>query len=93
MKLEIIRNSVPSSNVKSIGYDTPFKLLDIEFKNGGLYRYMEVPSETYIKLMGAASLGSFIAHHIKGKFDCSFYANAEDETETKFIPKNEEITN
>lgn len=37
------RKSVTSSNIASIGYDETSETLEIEFKNGGVYQYFDVP--------------------------------------------------
>jgi hypothetical protein len=36
------RTDVVSSNVKSIGYDPALCMVEVEFKNGGLYQYTNV---------------------------------------------------
>jgi hypothetical protein len=37
------REAVTSSNIASIGYDEDSQTLEIEFLNGGLYQYFDVP--------------------------------------------------
>ncbi len=39
--------------------------LDIEYKNGNLYRYLEVPQEEYDQLEAADSKGTYINQIIK----------------------------
>ncbi len=39
------RISVLSSVIRSIGYDNLTMTLEIEFANGGVYEYMDVPAE------------------------------------------------
>lgn len=67
--LQIIRNSVVSSNVKSIGYSYERKVLEIEFNNEQVYQYSEVPVEIFNALSESDSKGAFIAKNIKGKFE------------------------
>lgn len=67
--LQIIRNSVVSSNVKSIGYSYDRKILEIEFMNDQVYQYFEVPIEVCNALAASDSKGAFIAKNIKGKFE------------------------
>jgi hypothetical protein len=62
------RVAVESSNVKSIGYDPAEKLLEVEFKGGGVYQFGPVPSEEHQALMVAKSKGGYIARHIKPRF-------------------------
>lgn len=59
------RTPVKSSNICSVGYD-PFKsLLTVEFLNGSIWAYKDVPVKVYDALMAAPSVGSFLAREIK----------------------------
>ena len=64
----MIRQPVSSSNLKSVGYDPNSALLEIEFHDGSIYQYSGVPKDTYTALVEAASLGSFLHKHIRGKY-------------------------
>lgn len=59
------RTPVTSSNLKSIGYDTVTSKLEIEFLNGGLYQYSNVPASVHAGLMSASSHGSYFDANIK----------------------------
>ena len=59
------REHVSSSNLKSIGYDPETQTLEIEFLNGGLYQYINVPERIYNGLMAASSYGSYFDQFIK----------------------------
>ncbi|MCZ7556804.1 MAG: KTSC domain-containing protein [Bacteroidia bacterium] len=59
------RVSVSSSNLRSVGYDAASRTLEIEFLNGGLYRYTGVPASVHAGLMSASSHGSYFDAHIK----------------------------
>jgi len=59
------RIQVSSSNLASVGYDAQTETLEIEFLNGTVYQYSNVPESIYSELMGAASHGSYFAAHIK----------------------------
>jgi hypothetical protein len=61
--------SVESSQLQSAGYDENLQDLYIEFKNGTVYRYYDVPQTTFHQLEKADSPGSYFAVHIKGKFE------------------------
>ncbi|MGI8854774.1 MAG: KTSC domain-containing protein [Thermomicrobiales bacterium] len=61
----MLRQSVSSSNLSSVGYDTATGTLEIEFHGGRVYRYSAVPVSVYSGLMGAASKGSYFADFIK----------------------------
>ncbi|WP_295754652.1 KTSC domain-containing protein [Undibacterium sp.] len=62
------RIPVSSSNVESVGYDEDSGTLEVEFKNGTLYQYFDVPSNIYNSLMSASSVGGFLASSIKGSY-------------------------
>jgi hypothetical protein len=54
-----------SSNLRSVGYDAATRTLEVEFKAGGLYRYLNVPAYVYDGLMSASSHGSYFDEHVK----------------------------
>jgi hypothetical protein len=62
------RQPVSSSNLKSVGYDALQQILEIEFQNGSVYQYYDVPLEIYEGLMNAPSHGKFFHQYIKGCF-------------------------
>lgn len=53
-----------SSNLRAAGYDPATQTLRIEY-NSGTYDYRNVPEETWARLMGAPSKGSYVARWIK----------------------------
>jgi KTSC domain len=59
------RISVSSSNLASIGYDSSTQVLEVEFLDGSIYQYSDVPSSVYAGLMAASSHGSYLAQHVK----------------------------
>ena len=59
------RKKVISSNLKSVGYDEKSKILEIEFLNGGLYRYFNVPQNIFEGLINASSHGQFFDRYVK----------------------------
>lgn len=62
------RQIVSSSNIASIGYDDTTSTLEIEFLNGSVYHYYDVPRREYQGLMQAESHGKYLAANIKGKY-------------------------
>lgn len=52
----------------SAGYDPTSQTLELEFRNGGIYRYFEVPVSVYEALMMAPSKGRFFVAEIRGRF-------------------------
>jgi hypothetical protein len=59
------RVAVTSSNLSSVGYDEASATLEIEFNNGGVYEYYNVPSNIHEGLMNAASHGQYFDKYIK----------------------------
>ena len=62
------RQPVTSSNIASIGYDESTQTLEIEFLNGTVYQYFDVPSRVYDDFMSASSHGQYLAQNIKGHY-------------------------
>lgn len=62
------RNSVQSSNLSSVGYDSENQILEIEFKKSGIYQYYKVPLNVYNGLMTASSHGEYFNDYIKNNF-------------------------
>lgn len=62
------RQPVSSSNIASIGYEAETETLEVEFLDGSIYHYFNVPSSLYDGLMNAASHGVYLNANIKGKY-------------------------
>lgn len=62
------RTPVSSSNVASVGYDADSATLEIEFNNGAVYQYFDVSENIYGELIGAQSIGGYLANNIKGRY-------------------------
>jgi uncharacterized protein len=65
------RTAVSSSNVHAIGYDPTSSILEVEFTNGSVYQYFDVPDHEFDGLMNAGSHGTYLNAHIKGKYSYS----------------------
>lgn len=59
------REYVSSSNIASIGYDAMSEILEVEFNNGAVYQYYNVPKRLYNGLMEADSKGRYFDAYIK----------------------------
>jgi len=64
-EIEMIRTSVSSSNLASVGYDSIAQTLEVEFNHGGIYQYSGVPSSVYSGLMAASSHGQYFDRYVK----------------------------
>jgi hypothetical protein len=62
------RQSVSSSNIRSAGYEPETKILEIEFRNGSIYQYLDVEAHIYQSLISAASHGQYFASTIKDNY-------------------------
>lgn len=62
------RLKVKSKQIESIGYSRQTEVLEVEFKNGGIYQYFNVPHAVYSKLRVAPSPGSFLHYAVKGRY-------------------------
>ena len=61
----MVRTTVSSSNLHSVGYDPVTMILEIEFNSGGIYQYSGVPANIHQGLMSASSHGTFFHQYIK----------------------------
>jgi hypothetical protein len=59
---------VESEAVRSIGYDPRSRVLQIEFENGAIYHYRDVPESEWQALMQAESIGRFVTYRIKASY-------------------------
>ncbi len=62
------RLPVDSSDLVSVGYDAKTKLLEIEFKEGRLYHYSDVPADVYERFTKADSYGQYFYAFINGRY-------------------------
>lgn len=62
------RTPVTSTNILSIGYDPQTMTLEVEFRDGAIYQYFDVPEHVYEGFLNAASHGAYLAREIKGRF-------------------------
>jgi len=53
------RVAVSSRSLRSLGYDPDEQALEVEFRNGSVYRYEQVPAEVVQALLEADSLGRY----------------------------------
>jgi hypothetical protein len=63
------RVRVQSSSIASVGYDGAANVLELEYRNGKVYRYLNVPAAAHRLLLQAPSIGDFVNSVIKPRFD------------------------
>jgi hypothetical protein len=64
----VIRQPVKSSQIHSVGFDVEKGVLEVQFLTGDVYRYADVPAETYKAFIEAQSIGRYFGLQIRGKF-------------------------
>jgi hypothetical protein len=64
----IKRLPVESSALAAVGYSKRLRALEIEFRNGAVYRYLDVSPRVRAALMAAPSKARFYHENIKGKY-------------------------
>jgi hypothetical protein len=64
----IKRDAVQSTALASVGYSRRLHALEIEFRNGAIYRYLKVEPTIYRDLMLAPSKARFYDEHVRRKY-------------------------
>jgi len=72
------RQRLNSTSIRSAGYDEFSQDLEVEFANGKIYRYHDVPYELYVSFKRASSKGRFINWRIKNTFPYTEMENRND---------------
>ena len=62
------RSRVSSTSLHSVGYDPVTATLEIQFLEGAIYQYANVPSGVHTALMNAPSKGQYLDRHIKDHY-------------------------
>jgi hypothetical protein len=66
--LAMKREPVRSSAIRAVGFDPRSRTLEVEFTNGRVYRYFDVPEFLYRGFMVAPSKGSYFNTRIDDRF-------------------------
>ncbi len=61
----IPRQAIHSTAIAKVGYSKRRHILEIEFVNGAIYRYLDVPSSVYRDLMSAESKARFYDFNVR----------------------------
>ena len=64
----IQREAIASSAITAVGYSKRLHALEIEFRNGAIYRYLNVPPSVHGALIAAPSKARFYDENIRGKY-------------------------
>lgn len=64
----VLRSVVESQIVLSVGYDEHSSVLEVQFRNGWIYQYDDVPKIVFQSLMSAPSHGRYLKRSIVDKY-------------------------
>ncbi len=64
----IERHPVESRALATVGYSRRLRALEVEFRRGGTYRYLNVPRSVYDALLTAQSKAGFYNQNVRGKY-------------------------
>lgn len=79
----IPRQPVESTAIAKIGYSKRRHILEIEFVNGAVYRYLDVPVTVHRDLMSSESKARFYDSNIKGHYRSVLIRSRQKEQVTK----------
>ena len=57
-----------TESLAGFGYDDERRVLKVEFKNGSVYDYFDVPGQVFNGMKSASSVGQYLAQQVKGTF-------------------------
>jgi len=64
----IRRQQVQSTAIAAVGYSKRQHILEIEFVNGAIYRYFDVPPAVYRELMSSESKARFYDSNVRRRY-------------------------
>lgn len=59
------RKPVVSSSIGAVGYEASAMTLEVEFRDGSVYQYFDVPEAVYQELVGAESVGRYYNQNVR----------------------------
>lgn len=62
------RTRVDSRMVLSVGYDYDHEVLELEFNNGSVYQYLDVPESAHRMLTRSESVGKYVHAEIVDQY-------------------------
>src|SRR5215212_8463324 len=64
----IRRGPIDSSALSSAGYSRRLHIMELEFSNGAIYRYLDVPAVVYREFLSSESKTRYYDWNIKGRY-------------------------
>jgi hypothetical protein len=68
IRSHIHREPLASTALLTAGYSKRLHILEIEFRSGAVYRYLDVPPDVYHHFMSAESKARYYDWNIKGRY-------------------------
>ena len=68
MVIYLERLPVKSRILRSVGYDASTKILEIEFQNGLVYQFLNVPPKVSADLMRSDEIGKYFTDKVRSRF-------------------------
>ncbi len=62
------RLPLDSSSLASAGFDAARNILEVEFGNGHVYQYFDVPESVFSELLEAGSKGRYFIKRVRGPY-------------------------
>ena len=75
--------TVESSSLANVAYDHQREILQVEFRDGAVYQYVDVPFQIYQNLLQADSKGGYFNHHIRRPFSHAILRTAVPASSTE----------
>ncbi len=66
--MPVERKPVKSRILRSVGYDSTTKDLEIEFQNDLVYQFSDVPPKIFKDLMSSEVIGKYFTEKVRTKF-------------------------
>ena len=74
------RLPVESTTLAAAAYSPDRSLLELEFLNGAVYHFFDVPAACFHQLMASDSKGSYFNRNIRNSFRFQMLSKTEQET-------------
>lgn len=62
------RQPVQSKAIRSAGFDEASGTVEVEFVDGAIYQYFDVPLSEFSTMMGESSVGTYFSANIKNAY-------------------------
>jgi hypothetical protein len=62
------RDYVESTMIRSYGFDSSTSTLEVEFNNGAIWQYFDVPESIFYEMKSSGSCGKFFNANIRGQY-------------------------